>query len=91
VKALNIKPEYSEAMFSLAVALSGLGNDESAIEVLTNHIAIKPYHVTSYLNRSIAYSKTAAFAKAAKDYSKVIKLNPNHANFLSEITLALLK
>jgi len=79
LKALEINPDSTEAMYSQGVALASLEDSIAAIEVFTKLIVIEPNIAVYHFNRGVCYSKLGDFKNALDNYNKTIELHGKHA------------
>lgn len=76
-KAIEINPRLGLAYGGLGLAHYERENYELAIEYYSKAIAASPA-LAFYLNRGAAYDHIKSYDKAARDYSQVIKSQPNN-------------
>src|SRR6266487_109298 len=63
LKALNLAPEWAEAMVNLGVVYNREGRSDDAIRVFTRAAQIKPKLVAAYLNLGVTYFKAARYGQ----------------------------
>ncbi len=79
-KALQIKPDYPDALNNLGIALEKKGKTDEAIEYYFKALKIKPNYPDALNNLGVALKKRGAANEAIKHYLKALKLNPEYAS-----------
>lgn len=80
-KALELVPNYTEAMRQLAYNYSETGEYNNAIDIMTSAINIQPKDPEYYSERGYAYFYTNDSTDAISDFSKAIELNNKVAHY----------
>ena len=80
-RALEINPDYTEALNNMGNAFKDLGETEKAIEFYEKALDIDPNYAQAYYNMGNAFKNLGLPEKAISSYKKVL--------FLSLITLML--
>lgn len=91
-KAVEIKPDYFEALFSLATLYLKKGEKEKAIEFYKKTIRVNPEHAASYYNLANIFVSDKKFNEAKKLYQaagRLNTLNPNVFNNLGNVFVVL--
>ena len=79
-KAIELKPNYSDAYYNRGIAYDNKGNYDQAIKDYNKAIELNPNHTNAYNNRGLTYDKKGDYNQAIKDYSKAIELKPNYSD-----------
>ena len=79
LKALDIKPDFVEALYGLAKTYMAMDRVPNAIEKLEKAIGISPDSAVLYFELAKAYTLDQEYAKAIGAYHKVVQLNPDSA------------
>jgi tetratricopeptide (TPR) repeat protein len=79
VKAIQIKPDFSEAYYNLGVSYVGLGKYKEAREALEKAIQIKPDSADAYENLGAVFSKLGMHDDAIRTLKKAIAINAEDA------------
>ncbi len=74
--ALQLQPQFLEALVNSANVLDDLGKTAEAIDRYGLALKQSPNDPNIYYNRGLAYSRLQQYPKALSDYSKSITLNP---------------
>jgi len=78
-KAIQIKPDFSEAYFNLGVSYVGLGKYREAREALEKVIQIKPDSADAYQTLGAIFSKLGMYDEAIRTLKKAIAINAEDA------------
>ncbi len=82
-RAIEIKPDYTDAYNNRGIAYTYLSNYRQAIEDFNRAIEINPSYTKAYLNRGVAYARLGNNNLAVNDLKTAAKLGDEHAkNFL---------
>lgn len=77
----SIKPKSkAEVYINKGAAEGSRGNNQQAINDITEGLKIDPTNKNGYFNRSIAYFGFKQYENALSDYTEYIKYDPNNAN-----------
>jgi tetratricopeptide (TPR) repeat protein len=79
LKAINIKSDYSNAIFNLALNNEEMGNKKEAVELYKNAIKYDPHNLGFYYNLS-RIDETFSTEKNIKNIEKILK-NKKNSNF----------
>ena len=79
-KAIQLKPDYTEAYNNRGVAKAALGQHFVAISDYDKAIQLKPDYANAYNNRGVAKADLGQHFVAISDYDKAIQLKPDYAN-----------
>lgn len=77
-RAIEIKPNMTEAYYNRALGYSFEGRNTDAIRDLTEAIRLAPAYIDAYHNRGVAYANLADYESAIEDFKKVTELNPSY-------------
>ena len=78
-KAIQLKPDFSEAYNNRGIVLERLGQLDGAVESYGKAIQLKPDHPDAYNNRGNALKDLGQTIDAMQDYNKAIQLKPDFA------------
>ena len=78
-EAINLDPEYCDAMDNLAILLKQNGNVDEAIELYQQSIAVKPDNDVAHLGLANAYSSQDRYDEALSEYAALVQINPQNA------------
>lgn len=76
-EAIELDPEYCDAMDNLALLLKQKGNYEEAVTLYQQSIAIYPDGYVAHLGLANAYSQMEQYDKAITEYETMLKLFPD--------------
>jgi tetratricopeptide (TPR) repeat protein/MinD-like ATPase involved in chromosome partitioning or flagellar assembly len=79
-KAIQVKPDYTEAYLNRARVYTNIGKFPQAIEDYTEAIKIKPDQPVAYFERGDVYSRNISDDKAIADYTEAIRLKSDYWN-----------
>jgi len=77
-KAINLKPEFQEALGNLGNFYASDGEYEKAIEAYKNAINLKPEFYEVWNNLGNSYSNLGQYRKAIDAYLKAIEIKPEY-------------
>jgi len=78
-KAIQLKPDFSEAYYNLGVSYVGLGKYKEAREALEKAIEIKPDSAEAYENLGAVFSKLGMHDDAIRTLKKAIAIDAEDA------------
>ena len=78
-KAIQLKPDYTDAYYNRGVAKGNLGQYFAAISDFDKAIQLKPDDALAYCNRGLAKVMLNQHFAAISDYDKAIQLEPDDA------------
>ncbi len=81
-RAVDMDPENSRALFSLASEHSLRGNDEEAVRLYERSLAKPPQYVGALLNLGLLYEDMGNYSAAAYCFRQILKDDPNHPQAL---------
>jgi protein O-GlcNAc transferase len=87
-KALEVRPDYFEAVFNLAKAHQERGNLEKAISRYQEATKLKPDLFQAYFNLGILFQESRHFQKAISFYEKALAAKPEFAEALNNMGTA---
>jgi len=79
-KAIEIKPDFTDAYYNRGIAHKKSGQFQQAIMDYSQAIEIYPELDDAYYNRGITYNELAQYELAIIDFSKAIYINPDFAD-----------
>ena len=88
-KALQINPNFSDALNNLGNALAARGQSDEAIENYRKAIQINPNFSEALNNLGVALAAKGRFDEAIDNYRKAIQINPNDCDALDNLGVAL--
>jgi tetratricopeptide (TPR) repeat protein len=77
LKALDIKPDFVQALYGLAKTYVAMGRVPDAIAKLEKAVEISPDSVALYFELARAYALNRDYRKAVSAYYRVVELNPD--------------
>jgi len=77
LKALDIKPDFVQALYGLAKTYMAMGRVPDAIARLEKAVGISPASGALYFELAGAYALNRDYTKAISAYHKVVELDPN--------------
>jgi tetratricopeptide (TPR) repeat protein len=77
LKALDIKPDFVQALYGLAKTYMAMDRVPDAIAKLQKAVGISPDSVVLYFELARAYALNQDYGRAVGAYHKVVQLNPN--------------
>jgi len=77
-KAIELNPNYQEALFHLAYRCDLNGDEEAAIDYYKQAVSMQPAHINAFLNLAILYEDAGKYDKAMKCIEKVLQYHPDH-------------
>ena len=80
LKAIEIKPDMTNAHYNMGNAYRELGRYQEAIEAYLKAIEIKPDDHEAHFNMGIAYGKLRRYQDAINAYKKAIEIEPDSIN-----------
>jgi predicted O-linked N-acetylglucosamine transferase (SPINDLY family) len=90
-KAVEIKPEYVEALLNLGVVLSKRNDFAKAIASYVTATQLAPYSFEAWHNLGIAYSEADNDQSALSAYEHAAQLNPINSNVFANMGLVFIK
>lgn len=80
-KALELKPEFVEALHNRGLAYSKMDSHDRALADLTRVTEIKPEFAAAYHNRGLIFSQQDQTEQAIAEFTKAIELEENNLQF----------
>ena len=77
LKALDIKPDFVQALYGLAKTYMAMDRVPDAISKLEKAVDISPAAAVLYFELAKAYALNREYTRAVSAYHKVVELNPN--------------
>ena len=87
-KALQIAPEYVDAIYNLGAVHHDKGNIIKAVEQYEKAHKIAPEHIDALYNLAIVYQNQGNVLKAIEYYEKAHKIAPDLADILDNLAFA---
>ena len=78
-KALEIRPDYAEAYFNMAVTLKDKGESEASFDCYKQALKIKPNYAEAYNNIGNALKDKGDLEEAIECYEQALMIKPNYA------------
>lgn len=75
-RALEIQPDYPDALNNLSTLYQSQGRPDEALTLLRRALALEPGHVPSRFNLAMAFYESGLHADAAREYGIIITLAP---------------
>jgi tetratricopeptide (TPR) repeat protein len=88
-RALQINPNYPEALTNLAVALFRKGRVDDAVAQYQKALAINPNYVLAHNNLGLALVQRGQVDEAIAHYQKALEINPDFAQVRNNLGVAL--
>ena len=79
-RALQLRPNYAEALCALGAALKTSNRLDEAIAHYEQALAIRPNYVQAYFNRGSALREAGRQPEAIASYQRVLELQADHAD-----------
>jgi tetratricopeptide (TPR) repeat protein len=90
-QALELRPDYLDALSNLGVLLGGLNRWEEAIACYERALAFNPGVAAVHFNLGIALFSQNRFADAVKPLSKAVHLAPENSSYHNNLASALIR
>lgn len=81
-RAVDMDPQHSRALFSLAVQNSIHGNDEEAIRLYERALSKPPYYAGAMLNLGLLYEDQENYSAAEYCFRQVLRYDPGNERAL---------
>ncbi len=81
-RAIELKPNFMEALYNRGTAYEKKGEYDRAIQDLNRVIALNPKIAEAFHNRGIAQKNKGDYERARQDYDQAIRLSPNSATMI---------
>ena len=79
-KAIELKPDYSDAILNLGSVMTDRGNTAAAIEYLKKALELKPDFAKAHYNLGIVWQKEGNIDEAISHYERALSLMPDFPN-----------
>jgi tetratricopeptide (TPR) repeat protein len=79
-RVLDVKAEYFDALYLLAIIAGESGKAQEANELLSRAVSANPNSADAHYNRGIALGELRRPAEALESYGRAIALQPDHAD-----------
>jgi predicted O-linked N-acetylglucosamine transferase (SPINDLY family) len=89
-KAVELKPDYTEAYNNIGSALKDMGRAEEALEYYRKALEIVPNYLEATYNMGIVLAEVGKPAEAVEYYRKAIGLKPDHSEAYYNMGIALI-
>ena len=90
-KALEINPEYLDALYNTGVAYGKLGEHNKAIECYAKALEIHPGDVGAWNNLGWNFGKLGDHFQEIESYKKALRIDPNNGFARKSLEAALVK
>ncbi len=80
MKSLNLKPNYTEALYLLAQLDIGAGDVESAVSTVQSIITLEPRNPTRYFQLGVLLSSQERHVEAIEEFKTALRIDPEYAN-----------
>ena len=77
-KAIELKPDYSDAFYNLGNVLRQDKKIEEAISSFNNALAIEPNYIAAQFNLGVSLQELGELDDAADEYEELLPKNPNN-------------
>ncbi len=90
--ALDVNPNFMNALFNLADVYDQIGDSQQAVNLYEKVLNLQKNNTQAYINLGIIYGRLKNYDKAVECYTSAIRVNPKEANayfnlgFVYEIT-----
>ena len=78
-KAINIKPDFTDAYNNLGNVLTEVGELEDAINTFNKAISLEPTNSSSYNNMGVSLQEQGKLDKALEAYKMALSIKPDYA------------
>ena len=79
-EAIQLRPEYWEPRYLLAIDLAADGELPEAIVQFNEVTRLRPSYAPAYFNLSVALAKSGRMREARMGFQKTLELDPEHKN-----------
>ena len=90
-KTLQIRPDYSRAMYSKAMAVANGGDSAEAIQLFEEFLKIFPDHIRGHLNIAMIYDSQNKPEKCLEHLAAALQIDPKDKVVLNQYGVALAK
>ena len=77
-KALDLNPNFLEALYNKGKILDELGNYKEAVQYYDESIGVDPKYIVAWNNRGLAYAKLGDYNSAIQSYDTSIKIRADY-------------
>src|SRR6185369_5199564 len=77
-RAVKLKPDYWEAIYSLGEELAFAGKDTEARPCFQEVLRLKPNYPMAHLNLGVSLAKAGRWDEAAFQFEEVLRLEPGN-------------
>lgn len=81
-KGIDLKTDYAEGRFQLAMVYQALGKSGEAIAQIEEAKKADPYNPGLYFQSGMVYYQNKDYKEAKQEFEKAITIDPNYANAL---------
>ena len=78
--AIDLKPDYFEALYLLGIIAGQTGRRQEAAELLSRASSANPGSADAWYNHGVALGELSRYAEALESYDRAIALRPNYAD-----------
>ena len=79
-KAVQMRPDYKQALYNLANLYQDAGNFKTALELYERLLHFYPTYPSAYLNMGLIFNALGDHQKASQLYLKAIRFDPNNGD-----------
>jgi spermidine synthase len=84
-KSVEVRPDFAEAQYQLALALERQGRIEEAIERYEQAVRIKPSFAMAHSHLAYALARQGRIDEAIKQFAKALRIKPDDAEAQSNL------
>ncbi|MFN8061376.1 MAG: tetratricopeptide repeat protein [Vicinamibacterales bacterium] len=84
-RAIDLKPDYAEAMNNLALVLRDAGRVPEAVSLLERAVAANPAFEQAHNNLGSFHRSTGRLADARREFETAVRLAPDYADALANL------
>lgn len=85
LRAIEILPENTEALYNTGVTYYGIGNKQDALKMYIKALNISPQHANAANNAGVIYFEWGDYENARKYFEQALKYQPNNSDALGNI------
>ncbi len=85
LKAIEILPDNTEALYNIGVSYYNLGDKENALKVYERALEISPEYITAANNAGVIHFERNEFDVAKKYFMQVLQYSPNNSDALGNL------
>lgn len=85
LRAIEILPENTEALYNTGVTYYGLGKKQDALRMYSKALSISPEHANAANNAGVIYFEEGDYENARRYFEHALKYQPNNSDALGNI------